>query len=99
MTGAAILGWEMPSHSSYIPAIIHFPSQPIPERYFPLFWPTYACLQAATGENDDLMSVEIVRHGLDQGLIPANHLNEVGQLFGHGDQGFYVGIASDHAAG
>jgi len=45
------------------------------------------------------MSVEIVRHGLDQGLIPANHLNEVGQLFGHGDQGFYVGIASDHAAG
>lgn len=53
-----------------------------PDAVDPLLYPTYAYLRAKIGDNDGLVPVESARHGIDRGLIPADHIDEVGQLFG-----------------
>lgn len=53
---------------------------------------------AASGANDGLVTVQSARHGTFLGTIPADHLDEVGQLFGStalgfGHRGFYRDLA------
>lgn len=53
---------------------------------------------APSGANDGLVTVQSSRHGTFLGTIPADHLDEVGQLFGStalgfGHRGFYRALA------
>lgn len=53
----------------------------------PLLWAGYGIL-SFIGPNDGLVTVESARHGNFLGTIPADHLDEVGQLFGSTAIGF-----------
>lgn len=53
-----------------------------PDRVDPLLTITYAYLKLASGPNDGMVPVESAKHGMDRGLIPADHINMIGQLFG-----------------
>jgi triacylglycerol esterase/lipase EstA (alpha/beta hydrolase family) len=53
----------------------------------PLFLPTFAVLDPH-GPNDGLVPVESATHGTLLGTVPADHLDEVGQLFGTTALGF-----------
>jgi triacylglycerol esterase/lipase EstA (alpha/beta hydrolase family) len=48
----------------------------------PYFIPTWSVLDLAEGDNDGLVSVRSAQWGEYQGTIPADHMDEVGQLFG-----------------
>lgn len=53
----------------------------------PLLVPGYLLLRG-DGANDGLVSVESSRHGTFLGVVPADHLDEVGQIFGSTAWGF-----------
>ncbi len=53
----------------------------------PLLWAGYGIL-SLWGANDGLVSVDSARHGNFLGTIPADHLDEVGQLLGSTALGF-----------
>lgn len=53
----------------------------------PLLWAGYLLL-SPTGANDGLVTVQSARHGVFLGTVPADHLDEVGQLFGTTALGF-----------
>lgn len=53
----------------------------------PLLWVGYGIL-SFYGPNDGLVTVESSKHGTFLGTIPADHLDEVGQLFGSTAIGF-----------
>lgn len=53
----------------------------------PLLWVGYGLL-ASQGANDGLVTVDSSRHGIFLGTVPADHLDEVGQLFGTTALGF-----------
>lgn len=58
------------------------------DRVDPLLSITYAYLRVASGANDGMVPVESARHGLDRGVLPADHINMIGQLFGETSHAF-----------
>lgn len=53
----------------------------------PLLWAGYLLL-SPTGANDGLVTVQSARHGVFLGTVPADHLDEVGQILGTTALGF-----------
>ncbi|MBK7538326.1 MAG: triacylglycerol lipase [Myxococcales bacterium] len=53
----------------------------------PLLWAGYLLL-SGHGANDGLVSVDSARHGVFLGTVPADHLDEVGQILGTTALGF-----------
>jgi len=68
----------------------------------PLLALPYAVLKAASGANDGLVPVASARYGRDRGTIPADHINEIGQILGRTGRfqyrSFYLHVAQDLAA-
>jgi len=64
---------------------------------------TYDLIYLMAGDNDGIVPVSSAPWGDDRGTIPADHFDEVGQLFGvtgpnFDHEEFYLGIARDLAA-
>lgn len=52
-------------------------------RLLPLLIPNYLILKSREGENDGLVSIFSATWGQHLGTLPADHMNEVGQLLGN----------------
>ena len=48
----------------------------------PMFWASYRLIDALAGENDGLVPVESAKWGTHLGILSADHLDEIGLLFG-----------------
>jgi len=68
----------------------------------PLLALPYEVLNLASGANDGLVPVASARYGRDRGTIPADHVNEIGQILGRTGRfnyrSFYLHVAQDLAA-
>ena len=63
----------------------------------PMFWASYRLVDAIAGPNDGLVPIESAQWGEHLGTLPADHLDEVGLLFGQSGtfdhEGFYLSEA------
>ena len=73
-----------------------------PDIFDPIVAVAHKFIASKQGENDGLVSLMSALHGVDRGVIPGDHLDEIGQLLGRAPDGFdhkefYTRIAEDLA--
>ena len=74
-----------------------------PDIFDPIVSVVHRFIANSQGENDGLVSRASALHGVDRGVVPGDHLDEIGQLLGREPEGFdhkvyYRQIVEDLAA-
>jgi len=74
-----------------------------PDIFDPIVAVAHKFIEKTQGANDGLVSTASALHGVDRGVVPGDHLDEIGQLLGRAPEGFehkafYQGIVEDLAA-
>ncbi len=74
-----------------------------PDIFDPIVAVAHRFIEKTQGPNDGLVSANSALHGVDRGVVPGDHLDEIGQLLGRAPEGFdhkkfYQGIVEDLAS-